>query len=202
MSTQEVFYLSEDDSEFPHRLRQLTSEVWLVGNRAILDNSLLGVLSSSQCPGSIILKTHDFSKELTNHGVPVISGFHSPMEEEVLINLLRGTQPIVICPARSIHTMRIPSAWREPLAAGRLLILSPFLEHKIRKTTDNAALRNRVVAALADRLLIPHAAPGSKTEAFCREIIGQGIPVYTFESDYNSALIEMGASRNVDEILG
>jgi len=33
----------------------------------------------------------------------VISGFHTPAEKECLRILLRGAQPIIICPARSIE---------------------------------------------------------------------------------------------------
>ena len=46
-----------------------------------------------------------------------------------------------------------------------------------------------------------HAGPGSKTEAFCKEIISWQKPIYTFESDYNKNLVEMGArSVNMDNV--
>jgi hypothetical protein len=50
------------------------------------------------------------------------------MERECLALLLRGTQPVIVCPARSIGRMRIPAAWKEATARGRLLALSPFAE--------------------------------------------------------------------------
>jgi hypothetical protein len=37
------------------------------------------------------------------------------MEKECLELLLRGMQSVVICPARGIERMRLPSAWRTPL---------------------------------------------------------------------------------------
>jgi len=40
---------------------------------------------------------------------------------------------------------------------------------------------------------VTHAGPASKTEAFCKEILSWQKPIYTFESDYNKNLIEMGA---------
>jgi hypothetical protein len=39
---------------------------------------------------------------LQYYGVPVIGGFLSPMEQECLALLLRGTQPIIICPAQGM----------------------------------------------------------------------------------------------------
>jgi len=46
-------------------------------------------------------------------GVTVISGFHTPVEKECLRILLRGSQPVIICPARSIEGMRIPPTWKQ-----------------------------------------------------------------------------------------
>jgi len=148
--------------------------IWAMGNLDLLARPLLALFCSSRCPGATILKTYDVVRSLRDSGVTVISGFHSPMEKECLRLLVRGPQPIVICPARSIESMRIPSEWRTPLAAGRLLILSPFETKHPRVTAETAQYRNRFAAALADRILIPHAAPGSRTEAFMREVEGWG----------------------------
>ena len=148
--------------------------IYATGNVGILRRSLLALFCSSRCPGAIILKTYDAVCALRDAGVTVISGFHSPIEKECLRLLLRGPQPIVVCPARSIARMRVPTEWRGPLTAGRLLILSPFEAKHRRVTAETAQCRNRFAAALAARVLIPYAAPGSKTEAFAREVEGWG----------------------------
>lgn len=101
---------------------------WSIGNQHLLDTNLLGVFCSIRCPGNIILNTYDCIRILRDAGVAIVSGFHSPIEKDCLDILLKGTQPIVICPARGIVRMRIPSAWRKPIDQGRLLILSPFDE--------------------------------------------------------------------------
>ena len=62
-------------------------------------------------------------------GVPVIGGFQTPMEHECLRLLLRGTQPVVVCPARGIDNMRIPRDWGTALEDGRLLVLSTLPGH-------------------------------------------------------------------------
>jgi hypothetical protein len=74
----------------------------------------------------LILDTYDLASALRDAGIPVIGGFHSPMERECLDLLLRGKQPVVVCPARSIHRMRISKLWKAPLDDGRRLIPSPF----------------------------------------------------------------------------
>src|SRR5438093_8899782 len=115
------------------------------------------------------------------------------MEQECLRLLLRGRQPVVVCPARSIDGMRLPSEWRSPLADGRLLLLSPFAARDRRITAELARQRNTFVAAIADAVFVAHAAPASRTEAFVRELLGWGKPVVTLASDYNTKIQEVGA---------
>jgi len=71
------------------------------------------------------------------------------------------------------------------------LFLSPFTEEQRRITADTALLRNYFVAALVDSIFIAYAAPNSKTEQFCQEIITWGKSINTFERNTN--LLNMGA---------
>ena len=87
----------------------------------------------------MILQTYDLAQNLKEASEPVIGGFHSPIERECLTILMRGTQPIIICPARSIVGMRVRAEYKQPLEEGRLLILSPFTERQ-RCTTVQTAL--------------------------------------------------------------
>ena len=48
------------------------------------------IFSSAKCPDSLILKAHNFAKEIRDGEMGVISGFHSPAEREVLEVLLKG----------------------------------------------------------------------------------------------------------------
>ncbi|HXG21408.1 MAG TPA: DNA-processing protein DprA [Methylomirabilota bacterium] len=193
-----VAVLESTAPNFPPALRvsdkaALFPRVWAIGNMAILEKQLLGFFCSIKCPGEIILQTYDLARALRDANVSIISGFHSPMEKECLTFLLRGSQPIVVCPARSLERMRVPSEWRAPLAEGRLLILSPFTEKTRRATTGLAQKRNEFVAALAEKVFVAHAAPESKTEQFCCELLRQGKPLLTLENDQNANLLTLGA---------
>jgi predicted Rossmann fold nucleotide-binding protein DprA/Smf involved in DNA uptake len=163
------------------------------GNLDILHNKALGFFCSVKCPGNLILQTYDLARALRDAHITVIGGFHSPMEKECLNLLLRGQQPVIICPARSIKGMRLPSEWQLPLSHGRLLLLSPFDDKQRRTTSDLAEKRNEFVAAIADVLFIAHAAPSSKTERFCREVLTWGKPLFTLDSEQNVNLISLGA---------
>jgi len=185
----EIIVIGRDDPRYPAAaMKPLGNDapkhIYALGNLDILDNPLLALVCSVRCPGKVILQTYDLMCSLREAGVTVISGFHSPIEQECLRLLLRGTQPIVICPARGIW-QRLPSELKTPLNASRLLILSPFEAKHRRITSENAQYRNRFVAALADRILIPYAAPGSRTETFAREVEGWG-----------KTMVEMGMVHN------
>lgn len=165
----------------------------LKGDPTILNGKLLGFFCSVRCPGDVILKTYDLARSLRHAEVTLIGGFQSPMEKEFLDLVLRGPSPAVVCPARGLGAMRVPKAWKEPLAAGRLLLLSFFEDAIRRPTAAIAAQRNAYVAALADALLIAHAEWGGKTEALCKHALAQGKPVFTLYSPDNAHLMELGA---------
>jgi predicted Rossmann fold nucleotide-binding protein DprA/Smf involved in DNA uptake len=164
-----------------------------LGNLDILRQKKLALFCSVKCPGILILQTYDLARALRDAGVTVIGGFHSPMEKECLTLLLRGTQPVIVCPARSIERMRGPTGWKAPLAEGRLLLFSPFEEKFRRVTANSAQKRNEFVAALADAVFVAHAASSSKTEQFCHDMLTLGKPLLTLESDENTGLITRGA---------
>jgi len=197
VSAPDVHTIVPSDAHYPPSLARYLgagapAALRTLGNLDILSRTKLAIFCSSRCPGNVILRTYDLAQRLRTAQYAVISGFHAPVEQECLTVLLRGPAPVVICPARDIADMRLPVAWRAPLVERRLLVLSPFSGGERRPTADMAMLRNRFVAALADRIIIARAAPGDKTEAFCRELLAWGKPVYTLPDEVNGNLALMG----------
>jgi predicted Rossmann fold nucleotide-binding protein DprA/Smf involved in DNA uptake len=181
--------------------------IWAIGNLGLLKTRLLGFFCSTKCPGNVIVHIYDLARALRDAGLSVISGFHAPMERECLDLLLRGTQPIVICPARNIERMRLPTAWRTPIAEGRMLVLSPFGAPHHRPTTVLAEQRNLFVSALADAVVIAHANPGSKIDRLFTGMVASGKRVYTVDLPENVGLIDQGVTGYavpdlVDRLLG
>ena len=187
-----------NDSGYLFSLKKYLKEsapqsITALGNPDILGNRSIALFCSAKCPGDLILKTYDLAQIFRQAGMMAIGGFHSPMEKECLAILLRGSQPVIICPARNINGMRIRKEYKKPLNDGRLLFLSPFDENQRRISVKTSHYRNLFVAALSSVVFVAHAGPSSKTEAFCREFLTWKKPIYTFGSDYNKSLIEMGA---------
>ncbi len=168
--------------------------LWLIGDSGLLKAGLLALFCSRKCPGSVIRKSHDFAVQLRRKGVPVIGGFQTPVEKECLDVLLKGSQPVVVCPARGVEGMRLPEAWSKPIGEGKMLIVSPFSGRQRRPTKATAGLRNRFVAAAAQRLFFLHAAPNSRTLAFAEVLLSEGRDILTFDLKGNENLKSIGAS--------
>jgi len=95
------------------------------------------------------------------------------VEKECLRILLRGSQPIIICPARSLEKLRLAVDWQKSLTDGRILILSCFTGGNHRATTSLAIRRNEFVAALADEVWFAHIVPGGKMQRLAHKIAAQ-----------------------------
>jgi predicted Rossmann fold nucleotide-binding protein DprA/Smf involved in DNA uptake len=176
--------IAANDARYPAQLRErlqriAPTHVTTLGNLDLLNLPKTALFCSVRCPGKAILAAYDKAALWRDEGRCVISGFHSPIEKECLRILLRGAQPIIICPARSLENMRLPSDWKAPLAAGRLLILSPFIPSQRRITADLAVLRNEFVAALADEAWFAHITPGGNAEHLTKRLAESHIPFST-----------------------
>ncbi|MFN0314599.1 MAG: DNA-binding protein [Burkholderiales bacterium] len=117
-----------------------------LGNLGLLALPKTALFCSVRCPGHAILPAYDQAAAWRDATRCVIGGFHSPVEKECLRILLRGSQPIIICPARTLP-QRVPLEWRKAMKDGRLLILSAFRVEEKRVTTETAIRRNEFVAA-------------------------------------------------------
>ena len=168
------------------------------GNLRLLKEPLTALFCSNRCPGDLILKTYDLARAMRDAGVPVIGGFQTPMEKECLRLLLRGSEPVVVCPARGIEKMRIPRDWRPALDGGRLLVISPFPSTCRRPTVELAAQRNDLVADLAPQgLHCPRRPQAARPSLSPVNSPASSKPILTLGSPANANLLALGA-RAVD----
>lgn len=153
---------------------------------------------SQSCPGDVILRAQDWANARDAHSPPVVGGFHTPVERDVLRILLRGNAPVTIVLARTVTGWRPPAplglAIRDAIAAGFAEIVSPLSETHRRTTAASAETRNRHILTLAPTILIAHGTPGGKTEALARAAMERGVSVQTFASPHNANLIQLGAT--------
>ena len=155
---------------------ELATRIVGAGETALLDEPLLGLVASRECPGHVLLETLDRVPEWVKAGRVIVSGFHSPLEQQVLRSLLRRKGRAVKVLARGFGGQsadyRATPEEREPLASGRLLVISAFapsVTRTTRATRATALTRNRLVLALATEIVAPHVAAGSPLAALLSE---------------------------------
>lgn len=192
--------LRPEDTNYPHPINTYLGKeapprlaVWgCAALWPITPNGLLALVCSAKAPAGILLAVHDLAQQWRHEPQVIISGFHSPVEQEAFEILLRGPGQIIHCPARGLPK-RLKPAWQPALDAGRLTILSPFPDSVRRATKETAIYRNRFVAAMADAVLVAYAHAGSSTEQLAQEMVGWGKSIYTLDHPTNGNLIALGA---------
>ena len=152
---------------------ELAARIVGAGETALLAEPLLGLIASRECPGHVLLETLDRVPEWVKAGRVIISGFHSPLEQQVLRSLLRRKGRVVKVLARGFGdkggNYRPTAEEREPLANGCMLVISAFAPSVTRTTRATALARNRLVLALAAEIVVPHVAAGSPLAALLSE---------------------------------
>jgi predicted Rossmann fold nucleotide-binding protein DprA/Smf involved in DNA uptake len=130
-----------------------------LGNAALLNQRLIAFFSSRQCTGAAISAAMDWAVQQTRAKQPVISGFHSPLEQSVLTVLLQARSPVVAVLARPLTSAKLPNTWHQALSEGLMTVVSPA-RTKNRLTQQLAAQRNNLVAQLAKDIVIAHVSEG------------------------------------------
>lgn len=165
--------LRPGSTAYPPRLGAAGPTLYACGDVGVLRLRLVGIFASTKATGAAILRSLAWARSFSESNCAVISGFHSPLERECLVWLLRRQIPLIACPAREIATYRLPAEWREAVKAAQMLVLSPFRTER-RMNAQTSAKRNALVAALADECVVLHASPGSATERLVAEIKARG----------------------------
>ena len=135
-----------------------------VGCESLLAQPMTAFFASRQCPGVAIRAAMDWVLQQAKARQVVVSGFHSPLEQSALTVLLQARSPVVAVLARPVSSAKLPPAWAEPLAQGRMAVVSS-VNTLTRLTSEAAALRTAQVAQLATSIVVAHTSPGGTLAA-------------------------------------
>ena len=164
------------------------------GNENIMKTNKLAFFSSDNCPPEIYLELMDFAMKVIEKEITIISGFHTNVEREVLEILIKGKQPIIICPAREISDYIIPEKFDAAYNEGRLLFASEFSGNKKRISRTTSIVRNRYVSEIADNIFIPFAKKSGITFNSAKfikaNLSNKGL--FTIGSNINENLLNLG----------
>lgn len=123
-----------------------------LGNKALMDGPRMGFLASrgaASVHGRLPLREDE----------AIISGFLSPMERAVLKAGLDLGKPMIWVKPWGLDEADLPTPVQRALAAGRLLILSPFADAIDAPSLRRAVWCNQYVLAHCTRLVVGHLNP-------------------------------------------
>ena len=139
------------------------------GNIELLKLPKTTFLCSCNIPASAVLKCYDWAIEQRDKGNCVISGFHSKIEKDVFHYLLAGTQPVIMVLARGMKE-KIKPELKAAIAAGRLLLITPFKNSVKRVTAETAEQRNRFMIEISDDIVIGYASKGGMLDSMIADV--------------------------------
>jgi predicted Rossmann fold nucleotide-binding protein DprA/Smf involved in DNA uptake len=139
------------------------------GNIDLLKLPKTAFLCSRKAPASAVLKCYDWATTMREQNRCVVSGFHSPIEKDVLHFLLKGKQPVILVLGRVLYK-QMPEELIQPLEENRLLIVSVATEpRQSEQTTDR---RNRYIVDISDDVVFGFVNPEGKLDALYKELEG------------------------------
>ena len=120
------------------------------GKLELLDRKLTAFLSSRTIATDKVMACYDWATSLNAETDCVVSGFQSPIEQDVLHFLLKNRIPVIVVLARAMYK-QIPEELEEAYNDGRVLFISISNNTRVNKAT--ASIRNRYVVDLAQEVL-------------------------------------------------
>jgi len=150
------------------------AKYYFVGNLLLLQEPLLGLIASRECPASKFIETLEKVPSWAKAGRVLVSGFHSPLEQQVLRSLLRRSGRAVKVLAHGMTQYHPEPDEYDSMALGHFLAISA-LPPSARFTTRESALEcNRLVTAIAADLTIPHVSENSPLTDLIAELRNEG----------------------------
>jgi len=139
-----------------------------LGNISLLDQAKHGFLCSRCTKSSVILPCLDWAVAHSQDTIPIMSTFHSKMEEAVLDMLIDGKVPLILVLGRSLYKV-VPGKLGPLLDANRLLIISMAEQKRI--THESALECNRFICTQAKAITFGYLSPDSSLNALYKEAI-------------------------------
>ena len=138
--------------------------IFFTGNFGIIKNyPVIGVLASGKTPGPVVWESYQFFYALRDANVTIAGGWHSPLEKGILDALIEGKVNVAFFAAKGLKARGFHQKFKLLDRKSRGLMISPFPDNVTKiNSTEGPRLRNELLAAISDVLLIPYIRPRGK----------------------------------------
>ena len=111
----------------------------------------IGFFCSRSLSAKSVLKCYDWATDQKSKDVCIISGFHSKIEKDVLLFLLKNKTPVIWVLARKSYK-NIPDELKSCIDNGLLTIIS--ISDTVRQSRETTFNRNEYIASIVDDLIL------------------------------------------------
>ncbi len=122
----------------------------LSGNKDLLDRELVAFFASRKATPHDTQLALQWAESICQTNKVVISGFHSPLEKEILNYLLERKHPVIFALGRALYK-KVPPHLQSAFDEGNLLFIS--FRGYTRHSWDSAQQRNWLTADLASEVV-------------------------------------------------
>lgn len=171
------------------------------GNPALLSRASVAIVGAQSATPERVTVAHEVAALLAEAGLPVITGLGKGVGRAVADGALSvaNGQVVAVLPVGIYRALGLSQALTDAVGQGRALLLSPF-HPTVRFTLTRALARDRLMAALADALLIIEATEAGAEREMAEQMLGYNKPVCVWDVGSgdsqtpagNQALIEAG----------
>lgn len=166
----------------------LPEEMRTLGSPALLALPKTVFLCSRAYPTAIEHATYLWAMEQRQEQHCIASGFHSRLEQTVYQFLRQAPdQPIVYVLGRGIQR-GMAFEHESDLQLGRLLFVTPFEPEVTVVSAETAAIRNLLLADMADDFFIPFMTPDGNLAQLLANTLARNKALYTLDVPGNAAL--------------
>ncbi|OPX36888.1 MAG: hypothetical protein B1H12_06125 [Desulfobacteraceae bacterium 4484_190.2] len=139
-------------------------DVFFTGHLDIIKKyPVIGVLASGNAPGPVVWESYQFFYALRDADVTIAGGWHSPLEKGILDALIEGKANVAFFAAKGLKARGFQQKFKLLDRTSRGLMISPFPDSITKiNGTEGPRLRNELLAAISDVLLIPYIKPRGK----------------------------------------
>ena len=139
-------------------------DVFFTGNLDIIKkHPVIGVLASGKAPGPVVWESYQFFYALRDANVTIAGGWHSPLEKGILDALIEGNANVAFFAAKGLKARGFQQKFKLLDRSSRGLMISPYPDNVTKiNSTEGPRLRNELLAAISDVLLIPYIKPRGK----------------------------------------
>ena len=121
----------------------------LSGNKDLLDRRLVAFFASRKATPHDAQLALQWAESICQTDKVVISGFHAPLEKEILNYLLERHHPVIFALGRALYK-KIPPHLQSAFDEGNMLFIS--FRSYTRHSWNSAQIRNWAVANLAEEI--------------------------------------------------